>query len=78
MPTVSQQVIENIGERLEELERSIAWLARQIGMEPHKLRRRMKGEVQFTADEVTAIARALGMSREELMSRPSASVGSRR
>jgi transcriptional regulator with XRE-family HTH domain len=65
--TTGATVSERIRRRLIDLDKTQAALAREVGMRDAKLSRRMCGDVEFRADELTRIAEALDMPVAELL-----------
>lgn len=60
-------VARNVRVTLATQQRSAASVARDIGMPPRQFRQRTRGEVEFTAAEIAAVARALGVTADSLL-----------
>lgn len=56
--------------RLDELERTQAWLARRLGVGPMWLHRRLKGKTPWLVEDLDELARALDLEAVDFLRAP--------
>jgi transcriptional regulator with XRE-family HTH domain len=70
--TTHDRVAANVRAELVRKRISAAELARRMGVSPHLMSRRLRGDVAFSAPEIDSAAEALGIPVDELLGRTDA------